>query len=170
MIRLHNNKQDILILDDKTFMKLIFSNSIYCIIFAILIFSSKTSDGQKDFTKLVTSTDSTYGYNARNPLKLKKGDQGKSIDNSYKFLSGLKTIDNQTLTLLFRATTDNPTYKEPAIRINNRQTGLPISGKLGLLDKYVFLTSGTKDTVTLYVDIYNKGDLFLPIGFKYEQH
>jgi hypothetical protein len=150
-------------------MKINFSNTLYLIFPLTLIFSVKTIYGQKDFSKLKTSTDSTFGYSDQNPLKLKKGNQGKSIDNSYKFLSGLKTLDNQTLTLLYRSTIDNPTYKEPAIRINNRQTGLPISGKFGLLDKYVFLTSNTKDTVTLYVDIYNKGGLFLPIGLKYEQ-
>ena len=73
------------------------------------------------------------------------------------------------MVLLFRATTDNPSYNEPAIKIEGRNTRMPLSGKLGLLDKYVFLTSNTKDTVTLFVDIYNKGDLFLPIGLKYEQ-
>src|SRR5688572_11381564 len=150
-------------------MKIIITNSVYLILFATLLFSAKTSYGQKDFTKLGTSTDSTFGYSAQNPLKLKKGSQAKSFDNSYKFLSGLKTHDNQTLELLVRSTTGNPAYKEPAIRISNRQTGLPMSGKLGLLDKYVFLTSNTKDTITLYVDIYNKGDLSLPIGLKYEQ-
>jgi hypothetical protein len=46
---------------------------------------------------------------------------------------------------------------------------LPISGKLGILDKYVFLTSVTRDTVILFVDIYNKGRLQLPVGLKYEQ-
>ena len=150
-------------------MKNIFSKVAYSTIFATLIFFSTIVYGQKGFSKLKSSTDSTFGYTNLNPLKLKKGNQGKSIDNSYTFLSGLKTIDNQTLTLLFRSTTKNPTYKEPSIRINNRFTGMPISGKLGLLDKYVFLTSNRKDTVTLFVDIYNKGDLFLPVGLKYEQ-
>jgi len=150
-------------------MKTIFSKVAYFTILATLIFFSTIVYGQKSFPKLVTSTDSTFGYTNLNPLKLKKGNQGKSVDNSYKFLAGLKTLDNQTLTLLFRATTDNPTYKKPSIKINNRFTGMPISGKLGLLDKYVFLTSTTKDTVTLFVDIYNKGDLFLPVGLKYEQ-
>ncbi len=150
-------------------MKTIFSKVANFTILATLIFFSTIVYGQKNFSKLMTSTDSTFGYTNLNPLKLKNGNQGKSVDNSYKFLAGLKTLDNQTLTLLFRATTENPTYKEPSIKINNRFTGMPINGKLGLLDKYVFLTSTTKDTVTLFVDIYNKGDLFLPVGLKYEQ-
>lgn len=150
-------------------MKNIVTQISFCILFGTLLFFVNTSYGQKDFTKLLNSTDSSYGYTAKNPLKLKKSNQGKSITNPYNFLSGLRTQDNQTLTLLFRATTDNPNYKEPAIKINNRYTRMPINGKLGLLDKYVFLTSNTKDTVTIFIDIYNKGTLLLPIGLKYGQ-
>lgn len=139
------------------------------ILIVTLLISAKTSYGQKDFLSLPASTDSLYGYTARNPLKLKKGNQEKSIANANIFLSGLTTQDGQLLGLLFRATTSNPTYKEPAIKINNRYTGMPLNGKTGILDKYVFLTSNTKDTVTLYVDIYSKGELLLPIGLKYEQ-
>lgn len=138
-------------------------------IWATVVFSATITYGQKGFSKLPSSTDSTYGYTAQNPLKMKKGNQSKSIDNSYKFLAGLKTHDNQFLTLLSRRSAKNPAYQEPTIQINNRYSGRPISGNLGMLDKYDFLTSGTKDTVTLFVDIYNKGTLFLPVGLKYEQ-
>ncbi len=150
-------------------MKIIIYKPLFFLFFLALIFCSKNSYGQKDFTKLTTSIDSTLGYTAENPLKLKKGNQQKSIDNSYKFLSGLRTLNNQTLTLLFRTSISDPAYTKPAIRINNRHTGVPINGKLGILDKYVFLTSNTKDTITLFIDIYNKGSLFLPVGLKYGQ-
>ena len=150
-------------------MKLITSKFLIFAIFITLIFFSKVSHGQKDFKKLTSTTDSTFGYTADNPLKLKRGNQEKSIDNSHKFLSGLKTLDDQTLTFLFRLSIRDPAYKKPLIGINDRQTGLPISGKLGMLDKYVFLTSNSKDTIVLFIDIYNKGDLFLPVGLKYDQ-
>ena len=45
---------------------------------------------------------------------------------------------------------------------------MPVGGNLGLLDKYVFVTSNTKDTVKLFVDIYSKGELMVPIGLKFE--
>ncbi len=134
----------------------------------ILLLFANTSYGQKEFLKLVNSTDTSYGYIAQNALRLKKGNQGKSIAYSYNFLSGLKTQDNQTLTLLFRATVDDPNYKKPSIKINNKFTGMPISGKLDLLDKYVFLTSNTKDTIRIFIDVYNTGTLMLPQGLKYE--
>jgi len=137
-------------------------------IFAFAILLTQISYGQKSFDNLLTATDSTYGYTAENPIKLKKGAQEKSITNSYNFLAGLKTSDGQTLTLLSIATTNDPHYKEPAIKINNRYTGMPMNGKLGLLDKYIFLTSTSKDTIKIYIDIYNKGTLMIPIGLKYE--
>ena len=150
-------------------MNLIIFKPLYFLFVVTLVFSSQYSYGQKDFTKLTNSTDSSFGYSSGNPLKLKKGNQGKRIGNFYKFLAGLKTIDNQNLTLLFWSSVKDPTYNKPAIKINNRQTGMPIGGKLGILDKYVFLTSITKDTITLFVDIYNKGSLWVPMGLKYGQ-
>jgi len=141
----------------------------FILLFAAPICFTNSSFGQNDFTKLATSTDSSYGYSAENPLKTKKGNLVKSIINSENFLSGLKTEDNQSLIYLFRGTVSNPTYKEPKVRIYNRYTGVPLSGKSGLLDKYVFVTSNTRDTVRLFVDTYNKGTLLLPIGLKFEQ-
>lgn len=123
---------------------------------------------QKDFAKLLPAADSSFGYTAENPVKLKKGNQEKSIENTHKFLGGLKTTDNQTLILLARSSVRNPGYKKPVIQITDRTTGMPLSGKLAMLDKCIFITSNTKDTVTLYVDIYNKGELFLPVGLKYD--
>ena len=150
-------------------MKNIVLKSSFCFLMAIIIVCVNTSFGQNNFMKLDNSTDSTYGFTAQNPLKLKKGNPEKSIDYSYSFLAGLKTKDDQALIYLSRFTTSSPTYKEPAIRLNNRFTGLPISGKSGLLDNYFFLTSVTKDTVSIFVDIYNKGTLMVPIGLKYQQ-
>lgn len=149
-------------------MENIFTNDSYYLLFIIFICFTNTSFAQKDFEKLTASSDSAYGYSAQNPLKLKNGNQGKSITRSQIFLSGLKTKDNQSLIYLFRATVNNPDYKEPKIKINNRFTGIPVGGKLGLLDKYVFVTSNTKDTVKLLVDIYSKRELMLPIGLKFE--
>lgn len=148
-------------------MKIIFPKHLCTML--MLVFCMKYSCGQKAFANLTNVKDSTFGYTAQNPLKLKKGNQGKSIEYTYKFLSGLKTIDNQNLIFLFRKTANDPAFKEPAIRLYNKYTGMPLNGKLGILDIYVFATSATKDTLNLYVDIYNKGNLFIPIGLKYEQ-
>ncbi len=149
-------------------MKYIFSIAWYILLFTALIFCTKSIYAQNDFTKLQQSTDSTFGYTTGNPIKLKKGNQAKSIQYTHRFLAGLKTNDNQALTLLSRSSTSYSAYQKPIIQIKDKTTGMPLSGKLGMLDKYVFITANTKDTITIYIDIYNKGELFLPAGLKYE--
>jgi hypothetical protein len=114
----------------------------------------------------MTSTDSTYGYTDKNPLKMKKGNQRKSIDYSIEFLKSLRTLDNQKLDLIKRFTVDDPNHERSKMQLTNRYTGMPLNGKLGLLDKYYFMTAQTRDTLTIYVDIYNKGELKVPTGLK----
>ena len=122
---------------------------------------------QKDFSTLGSSKDSTYGYSNMNPLKMKKGDQQKSIEYSKKFLKGLRTIDNFKLNYLMRYSVDDPKYNRSSVHLTNRFTGMPLNGKLGLLDEYIFTVSEKMDTIRIYVDIYNKGDLLIPKGLKY---
>lgn len=130
--------------------------TVISFIVALLLFTTLTY-GQKDFSNLSTTADSLYGYIPQNPLRLKNGNPGKSIVNSYNLVAGLQTLNGQNLTFLFRSSMPDPNHKDAAIKLYNRFTGLPLNGKLGRLDKYVFLTSTTKDTITLFVDIYNKG-------------
>jgi hypothetical protein len=66
---------------------------------------------------------------------MKKGNQEKSIGYSIDFLKSLRTDDNQRLQLLQRFTVDDPGYLRPKTQLTNRYTGMPLSGKLGLLDK-----------------------------------
>jgi hypothetical protein len=115
----------------------------------------------QNFNKLSPSTDSTYGYSAFNPLKLKKGSPSQSIENAKKFLNGLKTVDDQTLTFLGRSSETDPNFKEPAGEIAD------FLDAGGVLDRYQFVTSVTKDTIVLFVDIYNAEKLMVPKGLKY---
>ncbi len=139
--------------------------------FAILIFllfQLNFSFAQDSKKQIPASTDSTYGYCSANPLKLKKGDLAKSIENSIIFLKGLKTQDGQSLDYYARSSIQDPGYQEPKIRLSDRVTGAPITGKGGILDKYIFVTSTSKDTIRIFVDVYHKGDLKIPVGLKYE--
>ena len=101
---------------------------------------------------------------------MKKGNQGKSIDYSIEFLKSLRTTDNQQLELLQRFTVDDPNYVRPKTQLTNRYSGMPLSGKLGLLDKYYFVTAEKRDTLTIFVDIYNKGELKIPKGLKIKEN
>ena len=114
---------------------------------------------QHDFSKIPEATDSTYGYTDTNPLEMKKGNPGKSIGYSYDFLSGLATPDDKLLKFVQRSTVTNP---------KNEKHAVPPGDKAQLLDRYIFVTHERKDTLIIYVDIYHKGDLRIPIGLKYK--
>jgi hypothetical protein len=119
---------------------------------------------------VTVSIDSTYGYTDQNPVKMKKGNQQKSIGYSIDFLKSLRTEDNQKLELVQRFTVDDPNYVRPKTHLTNRYTGMPLSGKLELLDKYCLVTTEKRDTLTIYVDIYNKGELKIPKGLKIDDN
>lgn len=124
--------------------------------------------GQSDFSRITASTDSTYGYTDTNPLKMKKGNHGKSIGYSYDFMNGLKTHDNQKLKFLQRSGVDNPKHKKPKVKSTDRQPGTALTDQTEQLDKYIFLTSEKKDTLTIYVDLHNRGSLKFPVGLKHK--
>ena len=109
------------------------------------ILISTWSFGQPDFSKIPKATDSTYGYTDTNPLKMKKGNPGRSIGYAYDFLSGLATPDDKDLKFVQRYAVENPKNKKVKSELNHRQ-----------LDKYIFVTHQKKDTLTIYVDIYRK--------------
>jgi 6-phosphogluconolactonase (cycloisomerase 2 family) len=134
------------------------------------LFTATLTFAQSDFSALKVSTDSTYGYTNGNPLKMKKGNRAKSISYSIDFLKSLRTTDNQKLELIKRFTVDDPSSNKSKTQLTNRHTGMPLSGNLELLDKYVFVTTEKHDTVTIYVDIYSKGELKVPNGLKTSDH
>lgn len=142
-------------------MKRHFSNLSVLVICIFLLAMGSKAQAQKAFSKLPSATDSTYGYTNTNPIRLKKGNTEKSIMQEMNYLSGLTTKDKQHLVLLHRSAVANPGYKEPLLRDLYNSKG-------GVLDKYVFLTANTKDTITLFIDIYSKGTLMLPAGLMYE--
>lgn len=139
--------------------------STFLSLFFCLVSLTQTAFAQKDFSKLPVSADSSYGYTKTNPLPLKKGDMGKSISRTYAFLAGLKTSDQQDLQIINRYSTQKPDFKPSSIRLRN---GLPLNGNLGILDVYTLVSSVTKDTLMLYVDIYEKGTLMVPKGLVYQ--
>lgn len=139
-----------------------------CVLCVWLITFANKSTAQKTFTRLQHATDSTYGYTAANPVMLKNGNEKKSIINEMNYLSGLITADKQHLVLLIRSAVANPRYKYNTPLLNDR-FGAPLANsKRGILDKYIFLSADTKDTITVFIDSYSKGEVMLPVGLSYE--
>ena len=98
---------------------------------------------------------------------MKSGNVGRSIGYSYDFLMGLRTIDDQTLKFIQRISVDNPKYKARG-ESTDGDPGTPINNKGSQLDKYTFLTSRKKDTVVIYVDVYHRGAVRIPVGLRFE--
>jgi hypothetical protein len=120
----------------------------------------------QNFAKAKTATDSTYGYSIYNPLLLKKGTNGQSLDYSLKFLGQLQTVTGQGLVQVKRISVKEPDYNPHKISVFNRRTASYLSRKRGLYDKYTFIAEGTKDSIVLFVDIYNNGRLLIPKGLQ----
>ncbi|MEX1239250.1 MAG: hypothetical protein WEB30_06020 [Cyclobacteriaceae bacterium] len=142
--------------------------TIINIIIWTFIFIPTWTFAQTDFSRTAVSIDSTYGYTDTNPLRMKIGNVGKSIGYSYDFLHGLTTHDDQKLKFVQRTTVDNPNYKRSRTQLTNPDTEMSLRPKGSELDRYIFFTSKEKDTVTIYVDVYRKGTLKIPIGLKFK--
>ncbi len=120
------------------------------------------------FKKLESSTDSTYGYTALKPLLLKKGDPVNSIRNTEKFFFGLYNSKGEFYDVLSRSSIFNPKYTQKEMEevgMRNIKNGKPAGV---MLDSYILVSESKSDTITLYVDIYNNGELKIPVGLKWK--
>lgn len=116
--------------------------------------------------KILPADNDTYGYTVSNPLRLKKGGITKSLQYSSKFIKCLKKEDGQKLELVKDSSFLNP-YHKPVF-FDGGKNGIKYEGKYRMIDQYVFVSSVTRDTITIYVDIYESKPLFIPMGLKYE--
>ncbi|AKH95764.1 hypothetical protein M876_14460 [Elizabethkingia anophelis FMS-007] len=102
-------------------------------------------------TKTITNVfDDTYGYSEKNPIKV--GDHSPA--NSNKYLSSLIGPNEEEVT--FGRVGSCCAFK----------TKNALFGDTGLLDRYWVTYEGKKDTVYMYVNIYDKAELGIPKGFK----
>lgn len=136
----------------------------------LAIFSLLTIAAHAQYKDAPAATDDTYGYKSSNPLRMKKGDAAKSIKYTQSFFSTLQTAAGDSLALIGRKTVHNPGYNPQNIA-NQVQTraGMPISGDLGLVDQYTFRTIPGNDTIHIYVSIYRRSKLYIPVGLKLKE-
>ena len=141
------------------------------ILFVIgLILASCATNNSKFFADVQKTEDLSYGYTAENPVTIKNSDLGNSINSSYYYLSRLRTEKGNKLRLIERYSVGNPNYKEPAIPLTNRYTGMPLNyGKGPLLDLYILNPENENDTIRIYINPYLKGEIKIPYGLKFEK-
>jgi hypothetical protein len=105
-----------------------------------------------DNTYLLTekSDDKSYGFDQANPIKVGKEDSGPK--NERRFLNALLGPNGEALKY-FRAGSCCA-FKTPNGMIDNT----------GMLDRYRITWTGAKDTLNIYLNLYDKGDLKIPVG------
>lgn len=100
-----------------------------------------------------TSDDKTYGYDKLNPIKVGGANDKSGPLNERRFLNALFGPNNKKITY-FRAGSCCA-FKTPN-GFNN----------IGLLDRYRLTEIGSKDTLDIYINMYDTGDLKIPYGLK----
>ena len=98
------------------------------------------------------SNDKTYGFEKSNPIKVGGINDGNGPRNQRRFLNALLGPNGEEIKY-FRSGSCCP-FKTPNGFINDT----------GMLDRYRVYWSGVKDTLNIYINIYDKGDLKVPSG------
>lgn len=104
--------------------------------------------------KLVdTTNDKTYGYDKLNPINVGGVSEMEGPTNERRFLNGLAGPDGEQVKYFRNGSCCG--FRTP--------NGI---GNLGLLDVYSVYWEGSKDTVKLFLNMYDKGNLKIPVGFR----
>lgn len=98
------------------------------------------------------TTDSSYGYDKLNPIKVGGASEMSGPLNERRFLNGLAGPDGEAIQY----------YRTGSCCAFRTPNGFE---NIGLLDRYKVYWEGCKDTAILFINMYDKGDLAVPIGF-----
>ena len=101
-----------------------------------------------------TSDDTTYGYDESNPIKVGGVQTKEGPINERRFLNALYGPNDKKM-IYFRAGSCC-SFKTPNGYLGNS----------GMLDRYRLSEIGSKDTVDIYINMYDTGDLKIPFGLK----
>jgi hypothetical protein len=100
------------------------------------------------------SEDKTYGFDKSNPIKVGGVKTNEGPANERRFLNALYGPGNKKITY-FRAGSCCA-FKTPN----------GFMGFSGMLDRYRLTEIGSKDTLDIYINMYDTGDLKIPVGLK----
>ena len=108
---------------------------------------------EETYLLLQASSDPSYAFSASNPVKVGSAPSGSGPRNERRFLNALLGPEGQDVRY-FRAGSCCP-FKTPNGLIDNT----------GLLDRYRVFWEGSKDTLDIFINMYDEGDLMIPVGF-----
>jgi hypothetical protein len=113
-------------------------------------FPQGTSDNPSTFFKLTkVSTDPTYGYSERNPIKVGGVESGPARERLY--LNGLLGPEGQPI--VYERQGSCCPFKTP----NGIMGG-------GMLDSYSITYEGASKAFTLYINMYDESEMLIPTG------
>ncbi len=98
------------------------------------------------------AADETYAYDKSNPVKVGGSKESSGPKNERWYLNGLLGPNGEEIKY-FRAGSCCA-FKTPNGLMDNT----------GLLDRYRVFWEGGKDTLDIYINMYDKGDLKIPVG------
>ena len=110
--------------------------------------ASSTNHSASDDNKI--STDKTYGYTEKNPIKVGGFENGPLSERNY--LNSLTGPNGEKVL-----------YERRGSCCAFKTKNSPFGG--GLLDIYAVTYEGKNDTISLYLNMYDKANLKAPIGF-----
>ncbi|HMP92397.1 MAG TPA: hypothetical protein PKD90_05965 [Phnomibacter sp.] len=99
-----------------------------------------------------TTTDKTYGYTAGNPIMVGGMKESSGPMNERRYLNGLLGPNGEEIEYYRRGSCC--AFKTPNGMLND----------MGLLDTYKVYWKGCTDTLTLFLNMYDKGNLKIPVG------
>ncbi len=99
------------------------------------------------------SLDATYGYTEGNPIMVGGVHDGSAVLNERRFLNALLGPNGEAIT--YHRAGSCCGFETPNGFINN----------MGMLDIYIIEYPGAAQSIKLYINMYDAGDLKIPIGF-----
>ncbi|NUM80080.1 2-dehydro-3-deoxyphosphooctonate aldolase [bacterium] len=101
------------------------------------------------------TTDSSYGYTQKNPIKVGGVNHDRGPLNEHTYLRNLSGANGEAISYWRLGSCCN--FKTP----NGIFGG-------GLLDIYRVARAGVQDTVVLYINMYDADTVWAPIGFQFK--
>lgn len=109
-------------------------------------------NGSSAYLLAEKTDDKTYGYDKTNPVKVGGVREMEGPMNERRYLNGLMGPNGEELR--YSRSGSCCEFKTPHGMLDNK----------GLLDAYEVSWAGCKDTLTIYINMYDKGDLSIPVG------
>jgi hypothetical protein len=123
--------------------------NLFVFLCSLFIVGCSTSKGTGPSASAATF-DQTYGYDQKNPIKVGGFENGPANERDY--LNSLTGPNGEPVT-----------YNRTGSCCQFKTSKSPYG--MGMLDKYRVTYEGKKDTVVLYINMYDKATLRAPTGF-----